>query len=101
MTGPDVVPISDDGRIRIRPYEERDIVAIFEAARESIAQMYPWMPWCHQDYKIEESADWVRSRADQWALDQEYAFVVEDMASGRLLGGAGLFGGRTRRRAAT
>ena len=90
MTGSAVAPIFDDGVIRIRPYDERDVRAMFEAARESIAEMHPWMPWCHQDYKLEESADWVHSRADQWALDQEYAFVVEDLATRRLLGGAGL-----------
>ena len=82
--------VFEEGAIRIRPYEARDVDPLLEAARESITEVYKWLPWCHPDYAREDSADWVHSRPDQWELDQDYSFVVEEVATGRFLGGAGL-----------
>lgn len=48
--------------------------------------MTEWMPWCHADYSMEESADFI-ARMEQ---KSEYAFAVLDSASGRYLGGTGL-----------
>ena len=45
--------------IRIRPYRLDDAQAIWSAARESLAQLQPWMPWCHANYSIEESRSWL------------------------------------------
>src|SRR5438309_1190355 len=41
--------------IVIRPYQIGDAPLLFEAATESVAEVYRWLPWCHPGYSIGES----------------------------------------------
>jgi ribosomal-protein-serine acetyltransferase len=79
-----------NGLIRLRPFRLEDIEPLFEAATESVAEIHPWMPWCHPEYRREESAAWVESRAGAWERDEEYTFVIADCRTGRFLGSCGL-----------
>ncbi|MEJ7617137.1 MAG: GNAT family protein [Pyrinomonadaceae bacterium] len=76
--------------ISIRPIREDDVQAIFAAVRESLAELSPWMPWCHPHYSIAETIEYVTSRREAWAKEREYAFAIIDEATGRFLGGVGL-----------
>lgn len=42
----------------LRRYAEAMTDDRFEAGRESIEPMYPWMPWCHADLTREECSAW-------------------------------------------
>jgi len=75
--------------IRIRPYRPDDVERLYEAARESIPAMQPWMPWCHAGYTIDEARGWVEARPQEWDAGTEYSFVIED-ADGGFLGGCGI-----------
>ena len=60
-----------DEVIRVRPLRTEDAQPLFDAARESIAEVSPWLPWCHENYSIEESLEFISSRAqaaqgDEW-----------------------------------
>lgn len=44
-----------DESILIRPYREPDAPLLYAAVRESIPEVSPWLPWCHENYSIEES----------------------------------------------
>ncbi|UFP95624.1 GNAT family N-acetyltransferase [Gloeobacter morelensis] len=74
----------------IRRYGFADIEPIYQAVRESMAELAPWMPWCHRGYSREDSAAWVLSREDDWKADRTYDFVIYERAGGRLVGGVGL-----------
>ena len=74
---------------RLRPYAATDASALFEAARESIAEVYPWLPWCHPDYSLAEAEQWASSRAELASRGEEYNFAIVD-PDGRYLGGCGL-----------
>ena len=75
--------------VRIRPYEPSDAQALFEAARESTNDVFPWLEWCHAGYSMAEADTWIASRAALFASGQEYTFaIVAD--DGRYLGGCGL-----------
>jgi RimJ/RimL family protein N-acetyltransferase len=74
---------------RLRPYAADDAAELFEAARESIAEVYPWLPWCHPGYTLAEAEEWARSRAALAASGEEYNFVVAG-PDDRFLGGCGL-----------
>jgi len=74
---------------RLRPYEATDAAALCEAARESAAEVYPWLSWCHADYTLAEAAEWAGSRAPLADAGQEYNFVIVG-SDGRFLGGCGL-----------
>jgi RimJ/RimL family protein N-acetyltransferase len=52
--------------------------------------MTPWMPWCHPDYSIQESRDWISSSIEKWEQDSEYNFAITNAETGRYQGGCGL-----------
>lgn len=74
---------------RIRPYEPGDAEALWEAARESVAEVFPWLQWCHPQYSLAEAVEWVGARAALAAEGREYSFAIVD-ADGRYLGGCGV-----------
>ena len=81
--------MSDLLDVQIRPYAVEDAPAVFEAARESIAEIQPWMPWCHDDYSVDESRQWLAAQVQAFhdGTAFEFAMVGKD---GRYLGGCGL-----------
>lgn len=72
----------------LRRYTPDMAPLLFEAARESIGDMHPWMPWCHADLVIGECREWLASRAPQWRADVAYDFAIFE--GERYLGGCGL-----------
>jgi len=79
-----------EGTILIRPYRAADIEPLFAAARESVNELSRWLPWCHADYAIEETREFVWSRVQAWQDETEYVFGIFDSSSGEFLGGTGL-----------
>lgn len=79
-----------DGVILIRPWNKNDIPHLFEAVRESIEVLTPWLPWCHHEYNIDESQSWIDSRPTAWKTAEEYSFAIIDSKTNRILGGTGI-----------
>src|ERR1700716_1541586 len=52
----------NQGPLLIRPYREEDATALYEAVRESVSEVSPWLPWRHPNYSIEESREFIGSR---------------------------------------
>lgn len=76
-------------KVRIRPLVAADAEAFHAAALESTAELFPWMPWCHAGYSLEEAAAWTGSREALFAAGDEYSFaIVGD--DGRFLGACDL-----------
>lgn len=76
--------------IIIRPYCESDVALLFEAARESIENMYPFLPWCHPNYSLQDAREWVFSRQLAWQESREYSFVITTNSEEIMLGGVGI-----------
>lgn len=79
--------MSDD--VRIRRYAAADAKPFHEAALESAVDIYPWMPWCHHGYTLEEAQRWVESREQLFVDGREYSFLITDSAD-RFLGACDL-----------
>lgn len=79
-----------DGTITIKPYSTEDADALYEAVRESLAELQPWMPWAHPDYSLEESRAWLAARTEMSDAVTEYSFQIRDARTGGYLGGVGL-----------
>lgn len=75
--------------ITIRPYRTEDANDLYEAARESVNELLPWMPWCYPGYSRSEAEDWASSRERLFSEGSEYDFAILD-STGRFLGGCGL-----------
>lgn len=76
--------------VRIRRYNSNDVHLLFEAARESTDEMFAWMSWCHPNYTVKESQDFVLSRETAWNQREAFDFAVFDVQTDLFLGGVGL-----------
>ena len=74
----------------LRPFRDDDVGRLYEAVRESIAEVSPWLSWCHQDYSIEESREFISSRARAAESEEWYSFGIFEEDTERFLGGVGL-----------
>ena len=79
-----------DGLIRLRTFREEDANALYEAVRESIAEVSVWLPWCHENYSIEETREFIASREPASQGSEWYSFGIFEKDGGRLLGGVGI-----------
>jgi len=79
-----------DGKLILRPYCSRDIPALHEAIRESIAEISPWLTFAHKDYSIKETRDWIKRNPKNWKQGTSYEFGIFDTEDGKLLGGCGI-----------
>jgi len=62
---------------------------LWEAARESVGEVFQWLSWCHAQYSMAEAVEWIRSRAPLAAEGREYTFAIVG-TDGRFLGACGL-----------
>ena len=85
------MPIMKPDSITIRPYLPSDAAAVYEAARESFAEVSPWMAWLNDDYTPEMAEAWTHTREDDWNKGIAHSFLIED-AAGQFLGAVGLNG---------
>jgi RimJ/RimL family protein N-acetyltransferase len=80
----------EGNKIGIRTFCNNDVVHFYEAATESIIHMREFMPWCHPEYSMKESEEWVTSRAQSWANAEEYSFICYSLDNHKLLGGVAI-----------
>jgi len=74
--------------IDIRPFRAEDATATYEAVRESLDDLVPWMPWCHRDYSLEDARTWIEEQAR--AFDAKTAFQFAIVVDDRYAGAIGL-----------
>lgn len=79
-----------DGRLALRPWRDEDAGDLHAAAQESVGNVGRWLPWCRNDYGLDQALAWVAHCRAGWLAGSQYAFAVRDAASGELLGGCGL-----------
>ena len=79
-----------DGRVRLRQFRAEDIPLLFAAVRESMKEMSVWLAWCHPNYSLEESTQYVLEREEEWRKDAHYSFGITDVLSGEFVGSVGL-----------
>ncbi len=75
-------------RLIIKHAEPGFTDALYEAARESIATVYPFLPWCHPDYQRSDAVDWLDQAETNWA-NGTHSFMIFN-AEGTLVGGCGV-----------
>ena len=85
-------------RIILKAYEESFTPLLFEAAMESRGGEFSrWMPWCHENYTIEESRAFIektvenwRNSEDVWRDEMQFGYAIFDSEEEKFLGGVGL-----------
>lgn len=76
--------------VTIRRYDTVDVPLLFEAARESSAEVSIWLPWCHPGYSMEESLEWILRSGKLWDDRREFHFGIFHSLSGAFIGGVGM-----------
>lgn len=60
------------------------------AARESVSSVGRWLPWCHDNYGLDEAAAWFALCAQQLQSGSAYEFGIFSTVTDDLLGGIGI-----------
>ena len=75
----------------LRKYETDFAPLLFEAAMESRGGEFSrWMSWCHENYKFEESENFIKSSIEHWKNQTEYDFVIFETENDKFAGGVSL-----------
>lgn len=78
-------------KIYLQRYEVEFAPLLYEAAIESSGGEFSrWMPWCHAQYKIEESESFIAKSIENWNNQTEYDFAIFDAQNDKFLGGISL-----------
>lgn len=78
-----------DGIVTLYRYRIEDAADLHAAARESVGTVYPWLPWCHPDYKVEEAQSWIAMQVKTWDERASFEFCIRT-AAGDHVGGGGI-----------
>jgi ribosomal-protein-serine acetyltransferase len=79
-----------DGIVSLRPYRPSDIEETYQAVRESLAELAPWLPFAHENYSSKESRAWIKQRPEEWKKGSAYEFAIFDAKDGSYMGGCGI-----------
>lgn len=75
----------------LRKYEINFAPLLYEAALESHGGEFSrWMPWCHENYAIDESRSFIEKVVENWQDEKEFGFAIFDARTEEFLGGIGL-----------
>ena len=81
-----------DGKVTLRPFRMEYVDAMYQAIKESAAEISVWLPFAHEGYSIKDSRDWVKKRPGEWKKGTSYEFAMYDAKDGTFIGGCGLNG---------
>jgi len=74
----------------LRPCEEADGIAIYEAATESIDSVSKWMGWLTPSYVVSDAIEWAKGARVDWSKGLRHEFVIIDTSTGKICGVCGL-----------
>ncbi len=76
--------------LHLRPFRRDDAEIICEAVCESKGELGRWLSWCHPNYSIQDTIEFLSKREEAFQKDGEYAFAIIERATGRFVGATGI-----------
>jgi RimJ/RimL family protein N-acetyltransferase len=73
----------------LRRCVSEDADGLFKAIRESTEELSPWLAWCHPDYQLSETQQWISQQMEFWDQGKEYSFTIRNQRE-HLVGCCGL-----------
>jgi RimJ/RimL family protein N-acetyltransferase len=77
-------------RVLVRPYQESDAPAVFEAIAQSREHLGPWEAFACEHQSVEDSRCCIRRWMAAWLLREDMAAGFWEQTTGRYLGGCKL-----------
>ncbi|MCD9188761.1 MAG: GNAT family N-acetyltransferase [Pyrinomonadaceae bacterium] len=73
--------------VTLRRIQQSFVSEIFEAGLESRGGEFTrWMPWCHENYTVEETHSYASYCENCWESASEYNFAIFDNSDGKFAG---------------
>ncbi len=78
-------------KIILRKYKSDFVEFLFEAAIESRGGEFTrWMPWCHENYSVAETEEFIKMLAENWEIGTGFGFAIFDGETDKYLGDVSL-----------
>ena len=77
-------------RLILRAPELSDTPFIYQAVKESVKELQPWMPWATDDYTLEACEENLRGAIAKYVTKEDFRMCFIDKETGRLIGNSGL-----------
>ncbi|MFC3683717.1 GNAT family N-acetyltransferase [Hydrogenophaga luteola] len=74
----------------IRRFNPSDAPSMYSAVKASLAELVYWMPWCKEDYALQDAEEWVQFTLKAWEEGIEYPLGIFETATGAVVGGTGI-----------
>jgi len=81
--------ITDD-IVTLRPFRMEDASQLYEAVRESLADIKPWMSRAYDGYSRDDVESFIKMNRAGWEERTHYGFAIIDAKNGDVLGTCGL-----------
>lgn len=63
-------------RLLLRRFNRRDVPALEEGVRSSLADLNEWLPWAHMDYTRDDAVAFVRDSIQAWREEKAFDFAI-------------------------
>ena len=78
--------VTNNNAICIREFVPDDAAEFQAACLESIDTVGKWLPWCHNDYTLDEAKDWISICAKEFKASTSYDLGIFRNSDSRLIG---------------
>ncbi len=79
-------PLLTDHVVTLRRFRLNEAPALYEAVRETLPDLIPWLSWAKPDYSLADAQQYLYSADQSWEKELHYVFAVTDAQDGTLLG---------------
>ena len=79
-----------DSMYLVRRFEPANAPSMLAAVKASTPELAYWMPWCKEDYAIEDANSWIQFTEEAWNRRSEFPLGVFDASTGAVVGGTGV-----------
>jgi len=86
---PDHAVVLATDRLLLRAFQPEDAEELYAAVVESKTELGQWLSWCHADYSIHDTIEFLRLRGEAFR-EGEHSFALFEQSGQRLIGAAGI-----------
>jgi RimJ/RimL family protein N-acetyltransferase len=80
----------ETSRLILRCPELSDVPFDYQAIKESLQELKPWMPWASEDYTLEACEESIRGAIAKYITQEDFRMLFFDKETGKLIGSSGL-----------
>jgi ribosomal-protein-serine acetyltransferase len=77
-------------RLVLRSFKHSDAPDLYQATSTSVAEINPFLPWCHPNSTLADARQWIHTADSNWDSDEGWAFAIRAQQTGEFIGGCGL-----------